>query len=65
MSTCIDCRTAPATTEVLAIHSFDAQGKPNGSKEAVCAPCANKRAWCFTCDRPKADCACVENGGTY
>ena len=22
-------------------------------------------AWCFTCDRPQADCACVENGGTY
>lgn len=21
--------------------------------------------WCFVCDRPKNDCACVENGGTY
>lgn len=21
--------------------------------------------WCSTCDRPKNDCACVENGGTY
>ena len=21
--------------------------------------------WCSTCDRPKAYCACVENGGTY
>src|SRR5579863_3469493 len=21
--------------------------------------------WCYTCDRPKGDCACVENGGTY
>ena len=24
-----------------------------------------KNKWCFTCDRPQADCACVENGGTY
>lgn len=22
-----------------------------------------KNKWCFTCDRPQADCACVENGG--
>jgi hypothetical protein len=21
--------------------------------------------WCYTCDRPKNDCGCVENGGTY
>jgi hypothetical protein len=21
--------------------------------------------WCYVCDRPKDDCACVENGGTY
>lgn len=21
--------------------------------------------WCYICDRPKNDCACVENGGTY
>jgi len=21
--------------------------------------------WCFVCDRPKEDCGCVENGGTY
>ncbi len=21
--------------------------------------------WCFVCDRPKNDCACVENGGNY
>ena len=22
-------------------------------------------AWCYVCDRPKNDCGCVENGGTY
>lgn len=21
--------------------------------------------WCYTCDRPKNDCGCVENGGNY
>jgi hypothetical protein len=21
--------------------------------------------WCYTCDRTKNDCACVENGGNY
>lgn len=21
--------------------------------------------WCYVCDRPKIDCGCVENGGTY
>lgn len=21
--------------------------------------------WCYVCDRPKHDCACVENGGNY
>lgn len=65
MSICVDCTTAQATITVPSIHTFDAYGKPNGSKEAVCAPRADKRAWCFTCDRPNADCACVENGGTY
>lgn len=24
-----------------------------------------KNKWCSTCDRPKKDCACVENVGTY
>jgi hypothetical protein len=65
MSICVDCVTAPATISVPAAHSFDATGKPNGSKEMVCSACADKRFWCFICDRSKADCACIENGGTY
>jgi hypothetical protein len=24
-----------------------------------------RKPWCRVCDRPKSDCACVENGGTY
>jgi nitrate reductase cytochrome c-type subunit len=65
MFICVDCTTAPATVTVPAAHSFDAEGKPNGSKEMVCPTCADARFWCFTCDRPKADCACIENGGNY
>jgi hypothetical protein len=34
--------------------------------DAWCSKCdAVDENWCYTCDRPKDDCACVENGGTY
>lgn len=39
---CVDCQQ-PAVMAVKAIHTFDDTGKPNGSKEAVCAPCAALR----------------------
>lgn len=40
---CVDCGKAPAVWLVPARHSFDSDGKPNGSKEAVCANCADAR----------------------
>lgn len=43
----------------------------NGSQEREWPDCdAVEEAiqdpeWCYTCDRPKNDCGCVENGGNY
>lgn len=42
-SLCVDCSTSTAAFAVPAIHSFDAYGKPNGSKEGACGPCADRR----------------------
>jgi hypothetical protein len=44
LSLCIDCRKAPTTLVLPAIHSFDDHGKPNGSREAVCTTCAASRS---------------------
>jgi hypothetical protein len=36
-----------------------------GSPQAVANFLQRDPDWCYTCDRPKSDCGCVENGGTY
>ena len=36
-----------------------------GSSSAIRRVSIVDAAWCYTCDRPKTDCGCVENGGNY
>ena len=65
MSICVDCAIAPAVITVPAAHSFDAQGKPNGSKEMVCPACATNAFDALCATVPQAIVPVSENGGTY
>ena len=38
---------------------------PASAAQSESRTCRVNDDWCYTCDRPKNDCACVENGGTY
>ena len=40
---CADCRVERGTVVVPAAHSFDQNGKPNGSHEVVCKRCEAAR----------------------
>ena len=60
--------TAYANGNLLA--NCEECGKPIPVELSKCTECAwdaegKDPEWCYTCDRPKNDCGCVENGGTY
>lgn len=60
--------TATKTPYGIIFRSGDREWFPGSVEEFRTAKAweeNQKNKWCFTCDRPKADCACVENGGTY
>lgn len=53
------------SSTILEIEDGDEGEIGAGSPQAVANFLQRDPDWCYTCDRPKNDCGCVENGGTY